>query len=292
MRLGMLAGYLPWRDPAGRFSWLKLGALLALLAPAVAFTFSYLTHDLGPRPLTQLIHASGDWAVRFLLASLAVTPLRALLDWPRVVILRRLIGVTAALYALAHLLLYTIDQKWNLLTVASEIALRFYLTIGFITLLGLAALAITSTDVWQKHLRQRWKKLHRLVFPITTLALLHYVLQSKADVSAAMFAVGLFAWLALWRLAPKRLQSRIPLALALAILAPLATALIEGLWYATATGVRASRVLAANLDPSAMRPSMQVLLCAAAVWALMILRRGLKAAAFARPGPKNGKTNG
>jgi len=288
----MLAGYLPWRDPAGRFSWLKLGGLLALLAPAAAYTASYLTHDLGPRPLTQLIHASGDWAVRFLLASLAVTPLRALLDWPRLVILRRLIGVTAALYALAHLLLYTIDQKWNLLTVASEIALRFYLTIGFITLLGLATLAFTSTDAWQKHLRQRWKKLHRLVFPITTLALLHYVLQSKADVSAAMFAVGLFAWLALWRLTPKRLQSRIPLALALAILAPLATALIEALWYATATGVRATRVLAANLDPSAMRPSMQVLLCAAAILVLMILRRGLKAAAFARPGPQGGKTNG
>jgi sulfoxide reductase heme-binding subunit YedZ len=273
MRFSTLVGFLPWYDPAGRFSWLKLGVLLALLAPAAAYTASYLTHDLGPRPLTQLIHASGDWAIRFLLTSLAVTPLRGLLDWPRVIILRRLIGVTAALYALAHLLLYIIDQKWNLLTVASEIALRFYLTIGFIALLGLAALAVTSTDAWQKYLRQRWKKLHRLVFPITTLALFHYVLQSKADVTAAMLAIGIFAWLALWRLAPKRLQSRIPLALGLAILAPIATALVEGLWYAAATGVRASRVLAANLDPSAMRPSMGVLIGAGAVLVLMVGRK-------------------
>ena len=275
-----------WRDPAGRISPLKITTLAILLAPALAYAFFFLTRDLGPRPLTQLIHASGDWTVRFLLASLAVTPLRAVLDWPRVIILRRLIGVTAALYALAHLLLYATDQKWNLLVVASEIAVRFYLTIGFAALLALAALAITSTDAWQKRLRQRWKKLHRLVFPLTVLALFHYVLQSKADVTAAMFAIGVFAWLALWRLAPRRLQPRIPLILAVTLAAPVATALIEGLWYATATGVRASRVLAANLDPMAMRPSMEVLICGTIVLALMIIRRVLRSRTTAIGGAK------
>ena len=273
MRLGMLAGYLPWRDPAGRFSWLKLGVLLVLLGPAADLLLRLLTHDLGPRPLNQATHVTGDWTVRFLLASLAVTPLSAVLNWPRLVILRRMLGVGSACYTGFHVLLYCADQKWNLLVVASEIVLRIYLTIGFVAFAGLMVLAVTSTDGWQKRLRQRWKRLHRLVFPIAVLALLHYFLQSKADVTAAVFAAGVFVWLMLWRLAPRRFQARLWLMAALALAAPAATAGIEGLWYALATGVRAARVLAANLDPSAMRPSLEVLLCAATVLLLAIVQR-------------------
>ena len=269
------ASYAVWRDPAGRFSWLKIAVLLVLLWPGLNLILRTLAHDLGGRPITEVTHVTGDWAVRFLLATLAVTPLRAVLDWPRVVILRRMLGVGSACYAGAHFLIYCFDQKWNLYVVASEIVLRFYLTIGFVTLLGLLVLAITSTDGWQKRLRQRWKKLHRLVFPIALLALLHYFLQSKADVTAAVFAAGVFAWLGLWRLAPRRMQGRIWLIMGLAAVAPVATALVEGLWYATATGVRASRVLLANLDPAMMRPSAEVLICAALLLAAMLVRRGV-----------------
>ena len=76
--------------------------------------------DLGPRPLTEAIHRSGDWAVRLLVLALAVTPARAVLDWPRVVLVRRMLGVAAAAYAGLHLLLYMADQKWDLVTVASD----------------------------------------------------------------------------------------------------------------------------------------------------------------------------
>ncbi len=265
-----------WRDHSGRLSALKLAALVVLLLPGTYLLLRYAAHDLGGRPITELIHGSGDWTIRFLLATLAVTPLRAVLDWPRVVLLRRMLGVGAACYAGAHFLLYIIDQKWNLLTVASEIVLRFYLAIGFVTLLGLAALAITSTDGWQKRLRQRWKALHRLVFPLTVLALFHYFLQSKADVTNAVFAAGVFAWLGFWRLAPRRWQARMTTLLALALLAPLATALVEGAWYALATGVRASRVLMANLDPSMMRPSTEIMISAGVLLAVAAARRVAK----------------
>ena len=268
-----------WRDPAGRFSWLKVVVLVALLLPGVDLGLSYLAHDLGPRPITQLIHGTGDWTVRFLLAALAVTPLRAVLDWPRVIILRRMLGVGSACYAGVHFLLFWVDQKWNLWVIASEIVLRFYLTIGFVTLCGLMVLAVTSTDAWQKRLRQRWKKLHRLVYPLGVVALLHYFLQSKADVTAAVFASGVFFWLMLWRLAPKRMQGRLGLVVGLAVLAPVATALVEGLWYWVATGVRASRVLGANFDPGAMRPSLEVLTCAAVV---LLLAAGRRVSGFGR----------
>lgn len=262
-----------WRDPAGRFSALKLVALFILLAPALWLLLRIAGGDLGARPINELILRTGDWTVRFLLATLAVTPLRAVLDWPRVVLLRRMFGVGSACYAGAHFLLYCTDQNWRLATVASEIALRIYLTIGFTALLGLLTLAITSTDGWQRRLRQRWKKLHRLVFPVALLALVHYFMQSKAGVSNAVIAAGVFSWLALWRLAPKRWQSHLGLALGLALAAPPATALVEGAWYGLATGVRASRVLAANLDLAAGRPSAWVGVMALAVLLLAALRR-------------------
>ena len=262
-----------WRDPAGRLSWLKLAVLAGLLWPGVDLLARYFSGALGGRPITQLIHGTGDWAIRFLLVCLAVSPLRGVWDWRRVVMLRRMLGVGSACYAGAHFTLYCIDQKWNLWTVASEIVLRFYLAIGFVALLGFLALAVTSTDGWQRRLRQGWKRLHRLVFVIAVLGLFHYFLQSKADVTNAVFATGVFAWLGFWRLAPKRWQGRVGLAAGLAAVAAVATAGVEGLWYGVATGVQASRVLWANFDVAAMRPSLEVLACGALVLAVMVGRR-------------------
>jgi sulfoxide reductase heme-binding subunit YedZ len=264
-----------WRDPAGRFSPLKLAVLLLVLWPGAELALRWAMHDLGARPVTEVLHGLGDWTVRFLLLSLAVTPARAVLDWPRVVVLRRMLGVTAAGYALAHLVLYCVDQQWNAGKIVSEIALRFYLTIGFAALLMLAVLAATSTDGWQKRLGRRWKRLHRLVFVLLPLALFHYFLQSKADVSDAVFFSGLAVWLMLWRLAPKRWQGRVVLLPLLALLAAAATAGLEAAWYGLKTGANAERVLAANLDVAfGLRPAVQVGLCGALVLVAALLRRG------------------
>lgn len=265
-----------WRDPAGRFSALKLVVLLVLLWPGADLALGYVMGMLGARPITQMIHGTGDWAVRFLLASLAVTPLRAVLDWPRVVILRRMLGVGAALYAVTHLVLYAWDSRWSLSFVVSEIVLRFYLTVGFAALLGLVALMVTSTDGWQKKLRQRWKTLHRLVFPITVLALFHYFLQAKAGVADAAFALGVFVWLGLWRLVPRRWQGQPALLVVLLAVVPVATALLEAAWFGAATRIPAMRVLVANLDPAAGRPSALVAAAATAVLVVALARRWVK----------------
>jgi sulfoxide reductase heme-binding subunit YedZ len=264
----------PWRDHAGRLSALKIVTLLVAITPGAQLGLQWATHDLGGRPITELIHGTGDWTVRFLLASLAVTPLRHVLNWPRVLLLRRMLGVTAAVYAASHFLLYCVDQKWRMVTVASEIVLRFYLTIGFVALLGLLTLAITSTDGWQKKLGRRWKQLHRIVFPITTLAVLHYALQSKSDVTAAVIAAGVFVWLALWRYEPRRWQAKLwPLPL-IAIGAGLITAGIETAWYGLATGANAERVLLANLDIRfGLRPALQIVLAALLLALIAAARR-------------------
>ncbi|MEH3145993.1 MAG: sulfoxide reductase heme-binding subunit YedZ [Methylobacterium frigidaeris] len=250
---------LPWLDRAGRLSWLKLAVFLGALAPGLWYSAAYGLGQLGPKPLTAYLHAMGDWSVRFLILGLAVTPMRRIAGAPRLILVRRMLGLTALAYAAIHLVLYVADQKFDLVRVATEIAVRFYLTVGFVALVGLAVLGATSTDAMIRRLGQTWPKLHRLVYTLTALALFHFFLQSKIDVSTPVFWTGLFLALMGWRAMQRFRVPTTPLTLAgLAILSGLATAGIEYLWYALATGVPAGAVLAANLDFYEIRPAWWV----------------------------------
>jgi methionine sulfoxide reductase heme-binding subunit len=239
----------PWLDRAGRLSRFKLAVFLLALAPGLWFTGAYALDRLGAKPLTAYLHAMGDWSVRFLILSLAVTPMRRIANAPKLILVRRMLGLTALAYALVHFTLYVADQKLDLTRVASEIVFRIYLTIGFAGLLGLAVLGVTSTDGMIRRLGKAWPRLHRLVYPLTALALLHFFLQSKIDVSKPVFWSGLFLALMGWRLMHHLKVPSTPLPLlGLSVAAGLATAALETAWYALATGVPAEAVLAANLD--------------------------------------------
>lgn len=258
--------------------WLRLATLLGLCLPAAELAWRWYADELGPRPVTVATHATGDWAVVFLLLSLAMTPFRATLDWVPLVHIRRRIGVAAACYAGAHLLIYALDQKWNLIVVATEIAKRFYLTIGFVALLALAALAVTSTNGWQKRLKRNWKRLHWLIYPAALLAIVHFFIQSKVKIGEAAFAAGLFAWLMLWRALPPRLRTSYLGLVLVAAGATLATVVFEAAWYGLVNKIDPLRVLAANIDPDlAPRPSLKVLLASLAMIAAVAARRGLAA---------------
>lgn len=271
------------RDHGGRLSALKIVTLLLVLWPGAVLALQWYMGDLGPRPITEVTRGTGLWTIRFMMIALAVTPARALLDWSRVVMLRRMLGVTAACYAAAHLLLFFVDHKWDVWMVASEIALRFYLTIGFVTFLGLLALAITSTNGWQKRLGQNWKKLHRIIYVLSVLALLHYAMQSKADVTNAVFLAGLFAWLMVWRLLPRRWQSKLWPLPELALAAGLLAALMEAAWYGVRNGVNPLMVLSANLDIDfGPRPAVAVALAGLALVVVVAVRRLAKRRAVPR----------
>ena len=122
----------PWTDRAGNFSPLKAAVFCGICVPAIMLGIDAAQGTLGPeivgplgaRPITEAIHRTGDWAIRFLMLSLAVTPLRRILNWPKLILVRRMLGLAALSYALAHLTLYAVDLKLDLLRVASEIALR------------------------------------------------------------------------------------------------------------------------------------------------------------------------
>lgn len=289
-----------WRDRTGRFSPLKAATLALVTLPGVVAAVTLLLADpavpgalpagppaLGPggpageaaRPITDAIHVTGDWAVRFLLLSLAVTPAMRSLRWPRALIVRRMIGVAAFAYVATHFLLYVVDQQFDLAKVASEIVLRVYLTIGFVAVVGLAVLAATSTDAAVRRMgAPAWQRLHRIVYVLAVLALLHFFMQSKIDVSQPTLMSGFFLWLMGWRVIVswRRWTGREPVPgvadlLVLAVAAALLTVATEALWYAVATGVDPWRVVRSNLDFGySVRPVWWVLLAglavAAAAW--------------------------
>ncbi len=245
-----ISAWAPWTDRRGRLHPLRAGVFTALMLPAAWLAWRWAGDALGVRPLTAAIHSTGYWAAWTFLASLLVTPAKALLGMPNLVVVRRMIGVGALCYALVHLLLYAADQNWRLGVVATEILVRAYLTIGLVTLLGLAVLGVTSTDRWVARLGRHWKRLHQLAYGLAVLALLHFFLQSKADVSQATVGAGVFAWAMIWRVLPAgRDRGPVPL-LGLALAAAAMAGVFECAWYRFGTRVDPMRVLQGELDIS------------------------------------------
>lgn len=274
----------PWTDRAGNFSPFKFAVLVGILLPAAYLAWRLASGTLtsgapagllGARPITELIHRTGDWAIRFLLLSLAVSPLRRIAQWPKLINVRRMLGLAAFSYALAHLVLYAADQKFRLNVIASEIVLRFYLTIGFLALVGLSAMAATSTDAMIKRLGGNWNRLHKIVYPVALLVTLHFFIQTKLDVYQATLMAGFLAALLGYRIAHARgfaLTSPITLAL-IAVIAALLTAGLEFAWYGLATNVPPLRVLAANLQFGySIRPAWWVLAGGLAVSGIAVAR--------------------
>ena len=235
--------FAPWVDRRGRFHRLRAATLAVLLLPGLWLAWRAGAHELGPDPTNAAIHSTGFWAVWFLLASLAVTPAKAMFALPNLVVVRRMVGNAALFYTVAHLLLYCMDQKWLWLTIGSEIVRRFYLTVGTAGLLGLAVLGATSTDNSIRRLGKDWKRLHRAAYGITALALLHYALQLKLNVGPAMLATGVFAGFMLWRLLPAGPDRDWPAMLGLAVAGAAATLGAEYAWYRLGTRVDPMKVV-------------------------------------------------
>jgi sulfoxide reductase heme-binding subunit YedZ len=264
----------PLTDRQGKFSPLKATTLALALLPAAVIAYWFFTHQLGPLPVKEALRHVGDWTIRILVITLALTPLQRLLNYPKISLIRRMLGVNTFAYALTHFLLYIVNSKYDLAFVASEIILRFYLTIGFVALIGLSLLAGTSFDSAVRKLGKKWKILHRLVYGVAVLGLLHYFVQTKIDVSPAVLMTGFFILLMVYRVFIMKRVSLMPAVLAIsAVVACVLTAITEFTWYALATGVDPWRIAQANLMFSfGLRPAVIVLLVGLVPCAFAILR--------------------
>jgi len=190
-----------WRDPSDRISTLRIVTLICLLAPLGKTIYDFDAIRLDPRPITDLIHRTGDWALIFLLVALAVRPLSRILRFNQLLDVRRMIGVGAFAYAAVHLTLYGADLMFDWREIASEIVHRVRLSLGFVALLGLTVLTATSTNGMVRRLgSKRWQRLHQAIYLIGLLVLIHYFLRFKLIESTPIFATGLFGWLIGYRL--------------------------------------------------------------------------------------------
>jgi len=256
------------REKSGKWSVEKIVAFAGACVPALWLAWRAWSGDLNPaRPINEAIHSTGNYAVWLVILSLTVSPARRLFNAPKLINMRRTLGVAAFCYAVLHLTLYVVQEKYDLAKVVSEIAFRIYLTIGFVALIGLIALAATSTDGMIRRLGPRWNTLHKLVYAIAILGIIHFLMQTKLDISDSAMVAGFLIWLLGYRLVHHYLGEVTYLrSAALALTAAVMTAVAEAAWYGATTGVMWWRVFAVNLDyQMAPRPAHLVAIIGLAV---------------------------
>jgi methionine sulfoxide reductase heme-binding subunit len=244
------------------------------VAPAIVIAYWFFTGALQPLSVKNAIHLTGDWAIRFLVLTLALTPLQRMLNYTKIALIRRMLGVTSFAYALSHFILYIVNVKFDLGFLVSEITHRIYLTIGFVALLGLSALAATSFDSAIRKLGQNWKRLHKISYGLAVLGLLHYFLQSKIDVFSATWTAGLFIFAMVLRVMVSRRMALTATNIAYAAgIACVLTAATEYAWYGLATGIPPLKVFAANFSVAhGLRPALITLVVGLAAAALVMAR--------------------
>ena len=174
---------------------------VACLLPLAWLLWLTWQGQLGVNPVETLSHRTGDWSLRFLLLTLAVTPLRRLSGWNRLQRFRRMLGLFAFFYVGLHFAVYLVfDQFFDWQAIVADVAKRPYITVGFTAFLLLIPLAVTSTNGMMKRLGRNWQRLHRLVYLIAVLGVLHYAWLVKADLREPLLYGGLLAVLLGYRL--------------------------------------------------------------------------------------------
>ncbi|MFL6619761.1 MAG: sulfite oxidase heme-binding subunit YedZ [Povalibacter sp.] len=183
--------------------YIKPIVFLLCLTPLALLTLRAFSigGSLGTNPVETIQDTLGQWGLRLLVITLAITPLRDWFNAPWLVLLRRMVGVFAFVYVLLHFLTWLVlDQGLYWQGILPDIAKRSFITIGFTALLMLIPLAITSTNGMMRRLGKRWKKLHRLIYFIVPLGVWHYYWQVKADVREPLVYATIVAVLLGWRI--------------------------------------------------------------------------------------------
>lgn len=184
--------------PTGPRQLLAIKALVfgLCLLPLVLLLHAAGNQGLGANPIEAVIRNLGDWALRLLLIGLALTPLRRLLGLAWLLRLRRMLGLFAFFYALLHLLAYVVlDQFFAWEFILKDVLKRPFITVGVLSFVLLLPLAVTSSNAMMRRLGRHWSRLHRLVYLIAPLALLHYWWMVRADVREPAFYAVLLAGL-------------------------------------------------------------------------------------------------
>lgn len=191
---------------------IRIAVFIACLAPAIMLASDWFAMRLGANPIEAVTHATGEWALRLLLITLAVTPLRRFTGLHWLIRLRRMLGLFAFFYVSLHLAAYVwLDLYFDWNAIALDILERPFVTVGFAAFVLMVPLAVTSTQAAMRRMGgRRWQALHRSVYGIAILAVVHYWWLVKADITEPLiYALILAALLGLrvwWREQERRRQ--------------------------------------------------------------------------------------
>jgi len=264
----------PWQDRKRGFSWLKASTFALMFVPAIWLLYQVGTGQFGPVPLGGMTYWSGLWAMALLLLALATTPALTILRPSRLIIVRRMIGVTALAYTIAHIIIYFALRFWNFAFIANEMVTRFSLIVATVSTIGLIALGATSLDAAVQRMGAKgWNQLHNMVYVLTALALLHYLL-SPGEFPEQYLMSGMFFWLMVWRVLNRRGQGTDAIALAmLAVASCLFTAFFQAGWAWAYRGYEPLGTLAINFSLALGVPP---------AWQMLALGLAIAAAAFSQ----------
>lgn len=192
--------------------WVKFSVFFLCLLPLTFYVQRLYADELGANPIEALTRGLGTWALNLLLITLLITPLRRLSGWTWLVRLRRLLGLYCFFYALLHLGAYLwLDQFFDWVAIAKDIFKRPFITVGMLAFALLLPLAITSNSFALRRLGgRRWQELHRAVYAIGLLAVLHYSWMVKADIAGPLLYAAILAVLLGLRLVWRFTDSRQP----------------------------------------------------------------------------------
>jgi len=203
----------------GAARWLRgpgvqTAVIIAALVPLAILVRDAIGDHLGANPIEQITHRTGDWTIRLLLTTLAVTPLRRLTGWNGLIRFRRTLGLLAFTYVSLHFLTYLVldqgfpIQGFAIKFVGEDIAKRPYITVGFTAFVLLIPLAWTSTKGWVRRLGKRWTALHQLIYVAGALGVLHYMWLIKGDRPTAVYYALILVALLLSRVGMRRARAR------------------------------------------------------------------------------------
>jgi sulfoxide reductase heme-binding subunit YedZ len=204
---------------------------------------------------------SGVWATAILLLALAITPALTIFRWRRLIIVRRMIGVTALAYTIAHIVIYFALRFWNFASIANEMVTRLSLIVAAVSTIGLIALGATSLDAAVRRMgAEGWNRLHNTVYMVTGLALLHYLL-SPGVFPEQFLMSGMFFWLMVWRVLNRRgLGADVKALAMLAVASCLFTVFFEAGWIWAYHGYAPSGTLRNNFTLDlGIAPAWQIL---------------------------------
>ena len=173
----------------------KIALFAVCLVPAASLTYrAFVSGDLGVNPIETLTHETGQWSLRLLLVTLAVTPVRRLTGWNRVIGVRRMLGLFAFFYAILHLSVWVVfDHYFTLSTMVEDVVKRPFITAGTTALLLMLPLALTSTKWAIRKLGKRWQLLHRLIYVSAAAAVLHFIWKEKVIINETLMYAGILA---------------------------------------------------------------------------------------------------